>query len=101
MTATGRDSSSHRVNKSQTPVPSEMPDLVVMEAWSSLPLHIQTLRTSKGLLLFCKNDEILSKTVPKLRDMADAPHSVFEAGSSDNSRQLLAFPLCKDGPLTE
>lgn len=33
--------------------------------------------------------------------MADAPHSVFEAGSSDNSRQLLSLPLCKDGPLIE
>ena len=73
------------MNKNQSPVPSEMLDLVVMEAWSSLPLQIQILCTLKGLLLFYKNDEILSKTVTKLRNMADAPHSVFEAGSSDNS----------------
>lgn len=89
------------MNKSQTPVPSEMPDLVVTEAWFSLPLQIHALCTLKGLLLLYKNDEILSKTITKLRNMADAPHSVFEAGSSDNSRQLLAFPLCKDRPLTE
>lgn len=81
------------MNKSQTPVPSEMPDLIVTEAWSSLPLQIHALCTLKGLLLLFKNDEILSKTVPKLRNMADAPHSVFEAGSSDNTDSFWLF-LC-------